>query len=390
MIQSMKVQTFHITRNELKHSFESFSSRVFECIQRKESLTYFLIGDEAFIKPLSELLPNAVGEVCAATTCGEIHRDGYETGSLLIITLYSDDESKHSFFAKNYTVQLSELEDQEVISKLKESVDAFRLKILTRLPEARFYSTVLIDGLSHQEEALMSSLYKILVGAPILGGSAADNFNFSKTLVFDGRQFKQGIASFQLCATDANFTVFKIQDFGPTDSRMIITASNPRERIVHEINGMRATLAYAEAIGVDESELGLEHFSNHPLIVNLGGTQYLRSARGVLPDGSIQFACAIESGMVLRLGRRNAPVSTNMRTFIETLEIDEQARFSLVFECGHRQLDVNNATSEERDEYFNLLGRMNAHGMHTYGEQFHSVHINHTLTGICFETYRKR
>ena len=48
-------------------------------------------------------------------------------------------------------------------------------------------------------------------------------------------------------------------------------------------------------------------FATHPLVVRLGGAEYVRSIQKANPDGSLSFYCAIDEGLVLTLSRGARP-----------------------------------------------------------------------------------
>ena len=161
---------------------------------------------------------------------------------------------------------------------------------------------------------------------------------------------------------------------------MVITESDPTKRVVLEIDGMPATKAYADAINLKESDLNLSVFANHPIIVSYGGESYIRSILGCNDRGELEFACAIETGVVVRLGKRTGTMVEDLKTIIDGLDFEVDA--SLVFECSLRRNDILKASEDEKNRLLELFNQINAVGFHTYGEQFNSVHINQTLTGL--------
>ena len=122
-----------------------------------------------------------------------------------------------------------------------------------------------------------------------------------------------------LVETSMPFRVFKTQNFVPTQIKLVVTAADTENRIVHELNAEPAAREYASAIGLLPDDLGPFSFASYPLVVKVGGDYYCRSIRNMNPDGSLSFFCAIDEGLVFTVARpqdicarprRNSPRST--------------------------------------------------------------------------------
>ena len=99
------------------------------------------------------------------------------------------------------------------------------------------------------------------------------------------------------------FRVFKTQNFVPTQIKLVVTAADTENRIVHELNAEPAAREYAAAIGLLPDDLGPFSFASYPLVVKVGGDYYCRSIRNMNPDGSLSFFCAIDEGLVFTVAR---------------------------------------------------------------------------------------
>ena len=172
------------------------------------------------------------------------------------------------------------------------------------------------------------------------------------------------------------------QNFEPTPIKLVVTAADVENRIVHELNAEPAAREYAAAIGLQPNDLGPFSFASYPLVVKVGGDYYCRSIRNMNPDGSLSFFCAIDEGLVFTVARANDMV----RSTQETLEgLDAQlggTDFVLGFDCILRRLDSE--SRQVRHKVEELYQRFGVTGFHTYGEQFNGMHLNQTLTGIAF------
>ncbi len=182
--------------------------------------------------------------------------------------------------------------------------------------------------------------------------------------------------------SQVSFRVFKTDNFIPTSQKLVVTASDPDTRTVLELNAEPAAKAYAEAIGIDPGSLGPMSFASHPVVVRIGGDFYCRSIQKLNPDGSLSFFCAIDNGIVLTIAQPKGMVES---TSEKLRQVDEELGgidVLLGFDCVLRKLDAQN-----RQSFAALSALYKEHsvsGFCTYGEQFRSMHLNQTLTGIAF------
>lgn len=365
-------------------TLEKFNSAPRESIQnflsqldRKATVTFVFLGSEEFIPELENFLKDWDGVVCACTTGGEIVEGKYLDSSLVGMSISSD---KISCKSLHFDLGLITNGSSPIIDSASEEIQRFRADVLLNEPSTKFFSTMVIDRMAGKEELFVNAFHKSILNIPFIGGSAGDNYKFHRTFVFDGECFKQNTANVLVFASELPFEIFKTQDFEITEKRMVITESDPTKRVVLEIDGMPATKAYADAINLKESDLNLSVFANHPIIVSYGGESYIRSILGCNDRGELEFACAIETGVVVRLGKRTGTMVEDLKTIIDGLDFEVDA--SLVFECSLRRNDILKASEDEKNRLLELFNQINAVGFHTYGEQFNSVHINQTLTGL--------
>jgi hypothetical protein len=242
------------------------------------------------------------------------------------------------------------------------------------------FGFLLIDGLSVREEAVTRSLQEALGKVPLAGGSAGDGFHFGKTFVYADGRFCSDCAVLTLVTTPLAFTVFKTQHFVSTDQRLVITAADTTQRIVKEINGLPAAEEYARLLGVEARKLTPSHFAAWPMVVLIDGNNYVRSVRKVNSDGSITFYCAIEEGVVLRVGRGVDLVENLEEAFAEIRSQIGAPQLVIGCDCILRRMEIVQNHLEER--VGQILRSNNTVGFNTYGEQFQGVHINQTFTGI--------
>ena len=185
-----------------------------------------------------------------------------------------------------------------------------------------------------------------------------------------------------LVRSQTPFQVFKTDNFVPTSRKLVVTESDPDARRVIEFNAEPAAQAYAEAIGIDPETLGPMSFASHPVVVRVGGEYYCRSIQKVHPDGSLTFFCAIDNGVVLTVAQPKGMVESTRDKLLAIGERLGGIDLVLGFDCVLRRLDAENRQSFRTISQLYRDNRVIGFG--TYGEQFRSMHLNQTLTGIAF------
>jgi len=127
-------------------------------------------------------------------------------------------------------------------------------------------------------------------------------------------------------------------------------------------------------------ELNAKRFAASPVVVVIDGTDYVRSIQKANADGSLTFLCAIEEGLVLRVAH-GVDVVNNLELAFDKIRA-EIGPFQLVFACDCilRNLEISQDGLKDRVE--EIFRRNNTIGFSSYGEQFHGVHVNQTLTGV--------
>ncbi|MDQ7007081.1 MAG: FIST N-terminal domain-containing protein [Acidobacteriota bacterium] len=312
--------------------------------------------------------------VLACTTAGEFSSAGYTDGGIVAATLASGELEVQTLF-------IDDLEDfcgDPVRDRTREALaDRFGWKG----PSSRgAFGLLLVDGLAMVEERLVAALDAGFGGLPIVGGSAGDDLAFERTFVYHAGGFHSSSAVFALVETTLPFKVFKSQHLSPTGQRIVITASDPDKRTVREIDGLPAAEAFAAAIGLSAEELTPEVFSTHPVMLRVGGEYYVRSIQKVNEDGSLTFYCAIDDGLVLTVARGEDLLSS-MAAVLDDLEQSvPNLALVLAYDCILRRLEAQRRELGEKIR--SLVGSRPLVGFSTYGEQYGSLHVNQTLTGV--------
>ena len=311
--------------------------------------------------------------LAGCSTAGQISPDGFSEAGLLAIAL-----PKKGFRIVSKVLQdvhsLTVERGTEIVRELRAQLDS------AKGPGSHRFALCFIDGLSNSEEMIVSALGWALNDIPLAGGSAGDNLHFAKTALLHNGVVHSEAALLLLVETEHKVRTFKHDNFEPTDKKLVVTASDSETRTVFELNAECAAYEYALAAGVDDGNLSPMSFAAHPVVVRIGGNYYCRSIQKVNPNGSLTFFCAIDDGVVLTVAR---PKDMAASAEEELKRLDrEVGGLDLVFgfECVLRRLDSESHQVKHR--MCELYRKYNLIGFHTYGEQYNSMHLNQTLTGI--------
>ncbi|MFA5939340.1 MAG: nitric oxide-sensing protein NosP [Sinimarinibacterium sp.] len=313
--------------------------------------------------------------VLGCTTAGEIGPGGYLQHSI----------AGASFPADSFTVATALLPDLEhfEISRGEACAQALLADLERQQPRidpASCFALLLIDGLSLREETVVHVLQHQLGQIALVGGSAGDDRRMQRTQVFHGGRFHDNGAVVALVATSRPFQVFKTQHFVRTAERLVVTEADPSQRIVREINGYPAAQEYARILGIDVADLDPNRFSEHPVVVLIDGSDYVRSIQKANPDGSLTFYSAIDAGLVLRVAHGVDLIRNVEETFARIRAQIGPPELVLACDCILRNLEVTQNGSKAR--VGDVFRANKAVGLSTYGEQVHGLHVNQTLTGI--------
>lgn len=312
----------------------------------------------------------------ACSTAGEITRNGISEGNLIVILFPAD-----RFRIAGHRIRdIRRAGMERIVAQVGEAKRQFVGPAAAR--SAHTFALCLIDGLSFAEESVTAALHWGLDDIPLLGGSAGDDMRFGETtLILDGEPASDA-ALLVLVETQVPFHIFKTDNFVPTPDKLVVTRSDPDRRIVHEFNAAPAAQEYARVIGMDPQSLSPMSFASHPLVVRVGGEYYCRSVQKMNRDGSLSFFCAIDDGIVMTVAEPAGMTRTTRAAFDAVRERVGGIDFVLGFDCVLRRIDARNRQVTHR---IAAIYRENkVIGFNTYGEQYLSMHLNQTFTGIAF------
>ena len=373
----MSIQSIRMAQSyaaEARQAVQEFHAAV---AQPDAELVIFFCSSEYDLDVLAAEMNHLFAgvQVVGCTTAGEIGPAGYLSHSL-----------SGASFAAGSCVAVSEVLDhlsQFDITRGHNFSQALLQRLESKAPQAgpdNSFAFMLIDGLSVREEPVAHALQYALGKIPLIGGSAGDDLKFARTSIFGNGRFHLDSVALILITTPLPFKIFKTQHFVSTDERLVVTEADTTRRIVKEINGLPAAEEYARLVGVDVHDLNPMRFAAAPVVVMIDGTDYVRSIQKANPDGSLTFFCAIEEGLVFRVAHGVDLVNNLEQTFDNIRAEIGQPQLVFACDCILRTLEIHQKDLKER--IGEIFRRNNTIGFNSYGEQFHGIHVNQTLTGV--------
>ena len=348
-----------------------------QLVQPDLKLAIFFCSSDYDLDVLGPLLAERFAgiELIGCTTAGELSPKGYRHGSITGLSFAGP--AFRAVTARIDHLQNFKLREGETLG------ERLRQSLMERSGDQdgeRTFGFLLIDGNSMREEPVISAIYRGLGDIPIFGGSAGDELEFERTFVYHNGQFHEDSAVFALVSTTRPFVVFKTQHFVATDKKLVVTKARATERTVTEINGVSAAREYARAVGLDFEDLDQRAFATHPLIVQVGGSIYVRSILRANDDESLTFACAIDEGIVLTVARCVDLVENLDSAFQDVHAQIGAPEIVLGCDCAFRRVEIEEDGLSE--DVAQIMHDNNVVGFCTYGEQFNSMHVNQTFTGV--------
>ncbi|MEP3330957.1 FIST N-terminal domain-containing protein [Sedimentitalea sp.] len=313
------------------------------------------------------------------TTAGQITPEGYKTDALLVLSF-----SKAHFRCATHLISpLKPLSIKQVASDVRKLSAQFQ-----RTANWSRLALTFSDGLSKQEDVLVAALQSGLEDMPVFGGSAGNGLNFKETSVLHMGRFHSDAALVILLETDLEFAGLGFDHFLPTGAQMVVTDALPEERLALEINGSPAAEEYARLVGVQVDELSPQVFAENPVLVRNHELYHVRAIQEVQDGGALSFLSAIDTGLLLTLGRGQEILRTLYDELDVKSSLGKPPDFILGFDCFLRKLEIDQ--KDLTGPASEILRGHRVLGFNTYGEQHCGVHVNQTFVGVAFYEPKKR
>ncbi|ABG30548.1 FIST signal transduction protein [Roseobacter denitrificans] len=324
---------------------------------------------------IAHSLEEALGgvPVFGCSTAGQITTEGYETDALLLLAF----PKAHFRCASVLMEPLNPLSTTQAATHAQRHVQKF-----SHTAGWNRLGLIFTDGLSKQEDMLISALETALGDLPIFGGSAGDGLRFEQTYVLHNGEVHHNAAVLLLLETDLPFQGIGFDHFLPGDSQVVITDADPDDRKVFEINGAPAAQEYARLVGCAVEDLSPQIFAENPLLIEYKDTHYVRAISDAGEDGALSFLAAIDDGLIMTLGQGQEIIET-LQAGLDIRDAEGRSPdFILGFDCVLRKLEIEQ--KQLGHAVSNVLGAAHVFGFNTYGEQHCGVHMNQTLVGVAF------
>ena len=248
------------------------------------------------------------------------------------------------------------------------------------------FALLLVDAESRCEERLAAVLGMELNGMPLIGGSAGDlYFNplghpHGSTTLLHRNAPQRGAAILSLVASATPVTAYCHHHYIiRSDQKFVITDADPARRLVREIDGKPALEVYAAACGFRKRPRGGHlDFAPFPLMIRIGGQYYPRGMQRIYPDGTLEFACALEPGLVVAVGKPGNMIA-RMDDLLAAMRAQIGAPELIIgVDCAART-----AYMEREGLTRGIETLMRPHavtGFASLGEQFNTIHANNSFT----------
>jgi hypothetical protein len=310
------------------------------------------------------------------TSAGELTSRGYDEDSIVFIGLPAD-----SF--EMSVLNFDDLDgfEVEVGRRAVRELAATAASRARRLGDKLYHAAIfLVDGLSHREELITMTVQEALGDTVMVGGSSGDGMVFCETGVLVNGRFVQDAAVVAVLSSVRPLHAFCSHHYRPRDERMVVTSADAQGRIVHQINARPAAQEYARIAGLLGGDIDTAFFAAHPPMVRAGGEYHVRAVQSANRDGSLTFYCAIDNGIVLRVGERIDRLAHMERVFSEVEHQVGAIDHVIGFDCVMNRVDAENR--QIMREVSQIYARCHVVGFNTYGEQYRAAHNNQTLSGL--------
>jgi len=327
-------------------------------------------------KALTEAFP---GAVCfGASMHGGWSSEGAIENGVAVMTL-SNEEVEDVFLSFQDGVKEDPiLAAHAAITELKRKTQGQNIN-----PD-EYLGLVFFDGLCLGEVIMKEFSMEKDLNLAFIGGAAADEMTFTKTLVGAGdRISKDGLVAV-IMKMRVPFYFNHYVHYLPTEKSFTITRVEIMQRIAWEINGEPAAEFYAKQVGVSNvSDLTKEIFAKNPLGLLLGDSVYIRSPNLIVDGKGIQFYCYIEAGTKVFLLKQGDIIANAQKSITGASQFLSGIQGCLLFNCVQRHLEL--IEKNKIDEFNDVFSKYPMIGFNTYGEELFTHH-NQTLTAVFFGT----
>ena len=325
----------------------------------------------------------ALGEVgdnaFAGSSAGEISPRGFAHGTIVGMALHGD----HVRATYRVVPRLDDFSLLQVSALPAELARQLNLDV-DELDPTRHVWLLMLDGLSGREDFFTPFFSSHAPRLPLVGGSMAAETDFDQVTLCRGGQVLQGAGLVILLEYDRPFEVIHHTHLAFTEHWFEVTDTKKGGRTLTGLDGRRAIDVYAEALGVcAEHGLTMDVTGSAAFGLRFKGRPFPCSVMRA-QDGELELAYSVQRGDKLNLLSAHGLVEKSETVVRDSLKRLREAggdpQAMLAFHCLGRYLEAQRLNVVE--ELFDAMDQVPICGLNTYGEQFGSRHMNHSLCAV--------
>lgn len=224
------------------------------------------------------------------------------------------------------------------------------------------------EGLNGDPASFLDGFSSINKDVVLAGGSASDNFEFTKTFVIKGNNiFNEGIVLASLTSKTLTVSNQYALEWTPIGRDMFITKAD--KNIVYEIDNKPILDVFSYYLGADAVKNIPQNIMEFPLIKIENGTSIARSMVGKTEDNGFLFAGHLNVGDKVKFAIGNLDDILANAPKLQLKLIKKTVEASYIYSCCARDLFLKEHLNYE----FGLLEDVApTAGFFTYGEYFYT------------------
>lgn len=244
----------------------------------------------------------------------------------------------------------------------------------------------LVNGRSGKEDLLTPFFMNAAPRVSLVGATLSDGADDRDArLIHHGRVYRDAAATI-LLEYDGPFEPFHHVHVEMTDIGLEITRTSRDGRQIERLDGQPALQAYAQALGVRPEQVDSALLATHPLGYRFRGQPMPISIAGVEANDGLRVGATVQTGQQLHILKARELVASS-RDCIQSAIARVRGAGSapealLIFNCRLRHCEA--AQTEQLDALAHALTQAEICGLNCSGEQFGTMHLNHSMTGVVF------
>lgn len=365
-ISDHKAKTAFSTNPDIKKALAEIKSQLGD---DNHSLIIFFASPEYSPKEISAEFQKTFNksQTIGCTTAGEIVEGALLFNSIVAIALNNE-------IIKDFDIAVI-----DNLNHINETITAFNSfkkhfdeQTLKENPE-NYVGLILVDGLSHKEESLISMLND-LTSIKFIGGSAGDNSKLEKTFIYANGKSYTNAAVLLLMEPKYGFKILKTQSFKPIGKVGEITDIDEKRRCLKTIDNIPVSEFYATQIGCPVEEVE-KYFINYSFGIMIYGEAYIHDIKKIDKDKNFHLYSSMPKNSETQVLRTTDIIKDLKKTFEYKIRPLKNISAIIDFDCASRYTKIK---QEKEEITFKAIYKdIPSIGFATYGEFFDSF-LNQT------------